>query len=708
MKQHPKNNYTVYVDETGNFSFKKNESFIGGWICRSEEKNKIERIIKKSVGRFNNHLKLTCLQNDSLQYPSHLHFMPLHLKHLRTGKDNFISVDPDNIGMFFFDLFTSLKNISLQVFRSTGKPAFFPNEQASYINILRNTLLQLIDQPKLFTQNSKIDIVIAHRRNAYLYGEEGILDWRGYEKYIINGLVNELKGAFVGIKPAINIFFEDARKEPGLIIADFFCGALRWTKENYLEEFNTIKKFPFANGYKLVGSRMVQRIQYLEEIDTPSAAVQCSDVLSGDPANKELTILLKSILQKMNSADISRFCNSIINLFQDRLVDDPDRYSHLPAMAGLIKVLQPMFPVDYSSMNQEQMQLMVAMLLNKIRIISHKGGTGSGQVEELMSFLDEHCEAAFDNQMQVMQYRIDAILMGVQIQAFNIFKFDDVEDLLKEIRERYHALFKNELNSNHCKDKNFASLEGTLGQMYGFLYDLDKDGDYFEMALLHFENDINACIERSAAWEQAMGFLTTLYWKKGEFDKAAGNFLKESGASADSLEKITDLTALNLFQDRHKPFIRLHRLYLCALSAENGNPVNGLDNLKKEFLTDKRISSYPYFLSVKWLAILLLQNGKDQDGLDILNAAISKDDSIIINTATITAIRIPLAILRHYAAKKLGKRSAFSCESEVNRLGKQQPTIKTALIKLGIKKYYNNENNWSLYDIGTLLPFYYS
>ena len=92
-----------------------------------------------------------------------------------------------------------------------------------------------------------------------------------------------------------------------------------------------------------------------------------------------------------------------------------------------------------------------------------------------------------------------------------------------------------------------------------------------------------------------------------------------------------------------------------------------------------------------------------------LNAAILKgDDSITIDTATIAAIRIPFKILRYYAAKKLGKRSVFFCESEVNRLGEQQPTIKTVLIRLGIEKYYNNENNWLVYDIGTLLPFYYS
>jgi hypothetical protein len=55
-----------------------------------------------------------------------------------------------------------------------------------------------------------------------------------------------------------------------------------------------------------------------------------------------------------------------------------------------------------------------------------------------------------------------------------------------------------------------------------------------------------------------------------------------------------------------------------------------------------------------------------------------------------------------------GKRSSFSCEKEVEKLNNQESEISEVLKELGVEQYYHETNNWSVYEIGTMLPFYFS
>jgi hypothetical protein len=58
--------------------------------------------------------------------------------------------------------------------------------------------------------------------------------------------------------------------------------------------------------------------------------------------------------------------------------------------------------------------------------------------------------------------------------------------------------------------------------------------------------------------------------------------------------------------------------------------------------------------------------------------------------------------------KAAGRRSNFDCEKEVLRLDKRQKGAKETLRQLGIEQYYGEIDPGSLYDVGTILPFYYS
>ena len=54
--------------------------------------------------------------------------------------------------------------------------------------------------------------------------------------------------------------------------------------------------------------------------------------------------------------------------------------------------------------------------------------------------------------------------MGAQVGAFNTFRFDDVEKILKHVSDKYYKMFEDEFVNDDVKDGNLARLEGTRGK----------------------------------------------------------------------------------------------------------------------------------------------------------------------------------------------------------------------------------------------------
>jgi hypothetical protein len=582
-------------------------------------------------------------------------------------------------------------------------PFIIPHEQAGYVEILRNTLVQLVHEP-VFGQNANIIITIAHRRSETLYGDG---DFTGYETNLSNRLSLELTQSFpVKPKPTISVSFKDARKIPGLLLADFFCGALRNENRNYLKDYKEIRIYPFSKGYSLVGGRAVQQLEFIETIDVVAAAVQCLDMLSADAENLELMKLFQRMYQKLDESMKKSFFESVQMLMNETLVGNPERYAYLDRMKTITQLLRGLLTQKKpAAMSPVELRMMVDIQLNEIRIESHKGRTDVNILKELLSFMDEYGNLAFENQLTLMQRRLDIVLQGIQISTFNTFRFEEVEGILREHRDRYQEMFSKELSRGGVQDNNIARLEGTLGQMDGFLYDFSRDRIYFESAEISLKNDIDACIPGTRVWEQGMGYLTALYWKDGDLEKALPQLLCEGGKPDLKPEDVYDLEQIDLLGGTRKPFIFMHRLNICALAQKKGNTIRNLDAAADFLLKSQRLSQYPEMLSAKWLGILYAMSGNYQQSLTLFDAVLSGGDD---SGYTLQVLRLPLKLCKHLVLWKLGKPSEFICEQEVARLEQMQPGTEQLLKNLGIEKFYQNPINWDCYDIGTLLPFYYS
>jgi len=684
--------FTIFIDETGNFSYGNDPklSFIGGWVCRGtmNSEDAFNTLLETQVTNFNN-----SYPHSKLEFPADMHFMPLH-----------ISSHPDQIKPFFTDVFNEIKRQTCFVFRSTGIPTIIPHAQAAYFEVLRNTLVQLVED-EFFPQKFSLQIVIAFRRKKELYGFANNHP-QSYEKYLTKVLLDELEQSSQRkVKPNIDISFADARQHSGLILADFFCGAQK--KELYLNDYNH-KIYHFSHGYR-VFPEIIDELQFIREDAPISAFMRGAQILSCDPQNQSLRKLLKETFSEIiaDRNDKEYFFTTLKNHLDLILIENSSRYRNLDEAESLIKLCQEYGGSDSSQMDPEELKLKAVFNLHKIRIASHRGKISLQEIVNHFNFLKGYHEKIFKNRLEYLQYKIDSILIMVQVAAFNTLQFDTVSQHLQPIVDEYDKRFGDLAESGVFLDENRAKLKGTIGQMYAFQYDLTKNQKLYFSAEQSLREDVNACLEKSNAWKQGMGYLTTLYWHKGELKKATDQFLAESGFP-DAEKEIFDLSKEELFGSiEQRPFIFLHRLYLCALAQERKEvEVCGIDQCKHHLLLQcDRLNRYPEFLSIKWLAVLLMQANDYSAALELLELILNDDRS---QGFTLDFIRLPVKLLKHKCLIASGGQSDFLLDGEIKKLEKLQSGSTEILEKLGIERFRNNPKQWNPYEVGLLMPFYYA
>jgi hypothetical protein len=696
--------FHIFVDESGGFSFRKPNSFVGGFACTEPNVSSVTKCLKTSAEEFNSRLLADFPDQAPFVNPDHLHFMPLHVASLRRGNDEGIRVSPELVPEFFRALFHRLKPLVDCAFRSTGVPGLVANDHACYVEVLRHTLLQLIDDP-MWREASELKITVAHRRGLERYGSDGHYYQRDYEHHFQTYLARELRDAFVGERPRISVEIADGRHQRGLILADFFCGAMAWEQEDYLEDWKRVNQYSFSGGYRRVGPRLPQRLlDEFENVDELSATHRTVEALSADPSNKELGVLLTTMLSRLDHSQWTVFCEEARENLDEKILSSSDRYDQLEAVGEMIRILRAALPPDPEQMKACERRLHAGLLLNQVRVDSHRGFTDPKPFDACLDFLEKFGHRTFANQLELMQERIEVVLSGVQLSFFNSWRFDAVEGSVVSLLKTYSAMFQEQFAASGNLDDNLARLEGTLGQMYALIGDTPGNHCYLEEAEEHLRKDVQSCVPGSFYWHQGMGYLTVLYWKRGELEQSVKRFLAETESETEDPNLIYDLSRLDLFGSRIDPFFFLHRLNVCALAQQRGKKIQGLENAKAYALQAGRLYSYPRCQIAKWLGVMLATDGHPEAALPLLEAALKMGDGGL----TLDVLRLPIQLVAHKCRRSSGKRSSLEPMKEIGALDKRQPGIKEKLADLGFVELIQHDGLENLYEVGTALPFYYS
>jgi hypothetical protein len=738
------NQYKIFVDETGTFSSidRPDNCFVGGWVYKAPgeqepQQNELAGMLKNSIKSFNKAHLNTDIKK--LVYPRDMHFAPLHTPFsIRNQKyRNLWYGSREEIGPFFHDAFHKIALKTVLMFRSQGLPAIIPHEQAAYFEILRNTLIQLLKE-KVFIRDSSLRICIASRRTETLLGYAGIKNPDEHESYLAEKLKEELVAASK-IK-MIEIEFSGATETPGLIWADFFCGAMK--EKGYFDDTMKakLKIYPFAAGYRLIRLKSKEKLEYLHQQHPVAALIHGIQVFTGISGKKETKTavnwltLLQEIYRSISIDERKDFLKNIGNYIESNLTRKSTRYEFLDEAEAILKALRGILPDQADKMNTDELRLQAEIGLHRLRIASHRGSYGSALVTAHVKFLQQYAGHIFSNRIEYAQHLVDAALMAAQLQDFNRLSFEAVETTIKPVQELYQKLYMaaDALGSYLKYDENFAKLKGTYAQMCGFLYDMTREEHYFTEAEQGFKDDIKACRPDDHAWEQGMGFLTALYWKKGDLARTEAQFCKEIKTSLTSPSLYCLDNIASLYDPRKKAFFLLHHLCLCALAQEKKSSgyVSGLETIKTELLNNPRINRYPEMLSAKWLAVLFMKSNDDGITMDSEGKWISENPkSYMVGTDygcamqlldagekvlprgddfTIGFIRLPIKMLAHKCRLALGHPSSFNLEREVRNLEERRSGATDLLNRMGLEKLDKDPANWDPYAVAALPPFYYA
>lgn len=701
-------NFFVYIDETGSFSYQGiQNSFVGGWICKNDGqlRQHLEKILKESVTKFNGIQK-----KKILHYPQDLHFMPmLTPRDKRFAQDQHIKIQHTEAPSFFNEVFERLGQVdSIAVFRSVGGPAIVAHEQAAYMEILRNTLIQLLDHA-LLPRDYTLTITIARRRTKELTGYLRRQDLPKYEKYLAGKLKDELSATFPGQgRRTINISFGDGAKNPGLILADFFCGAMKKAPGHYLSRFS-LTKYQFAHGYRVIGPNVMHQVTYLLDQDV-SAGILHGLEIACESNDDNLLSLLQDTYTGLSVNEAGKVHAVLHRHLDNLLIHRPDRYDLLETGKSYIRSIRQLLPSTPEEMTNDQLRLKAALDLHSIRITSHQGGICSDLVHSYIAFLHDFGARFIKNRMEFMQRLIDGSLIGVQVEAFNRLRFDKVEQNLAPVRDLYDRAYNHLPGLPDMPDENRAKLEGSMGQMYGFLADLAgterEREEYYLQAEKSLKEDITACQPGQPAWIQGMGYLTVLYWKQEDLDKAIPQFFLETETTDSAIQgNLFHLEHSRCFNCRQSPYFLLHRLNLCALARKNGRQITGLKKIKPYIGDDRQICYYPRSLSAKWLALLFMYENDYQSALDLLNTVLDPGES---HDFTIKFILLPHELLRTLCLHRLGRESSFSLTEEIVTLTEMEPGAETVCRQLDLDRFVNYSSDWDPYEVAALPPYYYA
>ena len=691
-------NYHIFIDETGSFGkrsvTKNNTNFVAGWVCEGRFTSRLEDFLRDVALPCNRDITKTLGENYTLKIPDHLHFIPLHIPGERKNADSKIRIPVGMVQPVVSAIFDGLQTRMLFAFRSTGFPRYYSNEQGAYIDILRATLLQVLDNISI-GEKDRIEITIASRRIKLLMGEYGFNNCSDYERSICHNLLDEITRVFNdrGISKKIRISMQSARHSAPLAVADLFCGAFRWRDYDYLEALSKAgktKRYSIHNAFMYLSNRTVPRLQHIFSEDPVAGMLSCLEHLAGTPNNEELAKAADSMSKRLDKEEKRLFENQIKAFLDEKLINAPNRYENLNFILTFMEETEKRF---------KSIGIRTLTARSRIRISCHRGETDLKDVQNYLGLLETRGGEIFGSMYGAAQERLETVLIMVQAAAFNTFRFEEVENILSEEMKRYSLLFP---VRNGIIDEARARLEGTLGQMYAFLCDYPDGEVYHKEAETYLKQSIAHCADNSPFWVQGMGYLTTLYFKRGKFEKAVENFLKETSSKTGREKDIFILSKTDDFQSGKGDFFLLHRLYLSVLGLKNGIEVIGEQMLGEKLLDKKAV--YPRFLSMKWLGVIHAMKGDHESALALFEHALSGEQGDF----TLEAIKIPIKLLAHCCKKQLGRRSKLDLKKELYSLEKQVPGTTHNLKYLGIQSDLSWDENRNWYTMANMMPFYYS
>lgn len=439
------------------------------------------------------------------------------------------------------------------------------------------------------------------------------------------------------------------------------------------------------------------------------------DVLAGQEESP-LLAPLKELLKELGHKGVwlEEFIKIIENIFQSLLASRVQDAQNLKLAEIYCDTLTQQCP--FFRKNEQETRLCLRLeeilLRNQIGIAAHKGTATTAAVDTTYAhiltyrkFFEENKQKIYATIGERMKSLLDMELKAIHVTHFNCYNFGEIPAVLAPHHHQYQLTYHTALTHGE-RDALFAKLCGTLGQAYAFIYAQSQDNKDYRLAAGYLQEDTQN-LQKGPEWSQGMHYRIHLELTHQDMPKALSllqELWEEPKLTPESLlgwgiGQLSDweetalvwnlallLKVLGYYRHLTTSFTISHPLLNTILNLVRG----------------KTWQYYPTCNVCKWLAYLYGVDGDKEQAFSVLTMVGSCKEKDF----TSQTFDIPVMMIKAFC--KTG--NAQSITKKVESFMTQQPYFKAYLEARRWQEKFPVDalEKWNLWEMATLLPFYYA
>lgn len=718
------NQYIIGIDETGKFDkqskkeAKEKASMVGGVVLKNPRNPIVRNCLEGIKNQWNQGHP-----NSQLQRIEQFHYFPLRgIKWSDSGQESPVSKEEGvTLTNAVVKALSSLEDLAL-VFSSSGFPPFFVNEQQAYVEILRTTLWGLFSDKLGLEEGDSVYVLVAPRAQAQgAFSVWRPVDYNFYYQFIMDQLNREFsefaQQKKITLKLESNVKL--VLQTPEVIAADFFLGNER---TGGVPEVKYCR-IRFQDYYLLaLGINPVDEIvkSYESGNCTPITAfsrllqLYALECLKDKETAKPILTRLKKILKDMvqNELEMDELVSLLDKTLENLLTTRAESEENMKIAEIYCQSLLNLYPVEENQENQSVLRLQEVLMRHQIGIESHKGSVVNQvgpYIETYRTFFAAHKQELYPTIGERLLHQLDMELKAVQVSHFNNYNFAEVERILDPHYKKYKETYRKFLATKE-KDATFGKLCGTLGQANAFLYAIHKsESVYYEMAAEQLQDDTNNFMPPTQMWSIGMHFRIQLELCRQDNPDHYGDKIpwKEALELMRILwdnQKLSPNSLLTWGIKNGSPWdLALILKFMGYYQHYNPSFTTPPDQLQNtiEYAASKNWPWYPACHIWKW-ALYLAVVSKNQT---LVENALGMVQPCPEDDFTLKTLEIPLLMWHCFIKSKSPKPVLQKFED----LLAIQPFFKDCMghAQWQAKFPAQTSKEWDVWNIVTLLPFYY-
>jgi hypothetical protein len=532
--------YSIFIDETGRFGYGDSKSLVGGVVFKDKWKpNKISRILHPVLARYNKE-KATDITIEQL-----------HAAYL----------SKDGHRELVYKVIEELQQHCQSIFVCGDQHMEYLGPQAEYYLKLRAALCGILGDLEICDKD-KVQVNIANRAlTAVLDGYVPSGAQKHIDKAYADNLAFELSQRFQ-LKPGnIEVTLTKFADMPALISADFVLYGLKDQPELFKPEL--LHNY----SWKVLGEGEPAKTRFNANLGRFGREQALKDLIftAVDSSQTRAPEYIKLLREKLAQGyDSELLVKKITEEISQVFATKAEIARNVTRLKSLSRILG-----DISA----DMQMRNLQLRLKMQLHTH-GYIRSGR-EEYQKFAETHSEELHNNPFARYLEYLDSELYVVQNKRFSNLDFDGVEKDMREVLNRYQSIKKLIVSQQPTKyDDIEARLLGTLGQALAFSADMPGQSEKRKQELYAAAEDLlcqdlKYLPEKGYRHAHGKNFLTSLYWRKGDLDKATKQLIGPTATIKDLGTKI--------FQNQYQILNHLRLIAACLqkqlLSAQTAMKV---------------------------------------------------------------------------------------------------------------------------------------